>query len=283
MNMTRYLILALALLLGGQCMQARRAVLMAHYGSSDDATRAATIDLITADVKAALPGIEVRQALISPVVRRNLAARGLHADSPDMALLRLATEGYDTVYIQPSTILDGEETAEVRRAADRTRPFFSCLEVGKPLCFSPDDCLRLVDLLLREPKAADEAVIFVGHGNNLPSTATYCQLDYMMASSGKPGYQVSTIEGYPTAHTTLARLATDKKVRRVRLVPLLLVCGNHTRHDIAGDFADVIRAAGLDVRVQMRGLAELPAIRALYVDRVLRLTATPQATRTDAK
>ena len=65
---------------------------------------------ITSDVKAALPDMEVRQALISPVVRRNLAARGIQADSPDMALLRLACEGYDTVYIQPSTILDGEET-----------------------------------------------------------------------------------------------------------------------------------------------------------------------------
>ena len=252
-------------------MQARQAVLLAHYGSSDDATRAATIGRITSDVKAALPDMEVRQALISPVVRRNLAARGIQADSPDMALLRLACEGYDTVYIQPSTILDGEETAEVHRAADRTRPFFSFLKVGEPLCCSPDDCRRLVEILMREPKAEDEAVVFVGHGNNLPSTATYCQLDYMMGTAGQTGFHVSTIEGYPTAQTTLARLKADKRVKRVKLVPLLLVCGNHTRHDIAEDYAGVMQQGGLRPEAVMRGLAESPEVRAIYVERVLSL------------
>ena len=80
-------------------MQARQAVLLAHYGSSDDATRAATIGRITSDVKAALPDMEVRQALISPVVRRNLAARGIQADSPDMAFLQLS-EGRRTSMLQ---------------------------------------------------------------------------------------------------------------------------------------------------------------------------------------
>lgn len=270
-RMISYLLLTLCALAVPMGLQARRAMLVAHYGSSDDSTRAVTIDKITADIRSAMPDIEVRQAYISPVVRRNLAKRGIDSDSPVQAMLRLCTEGYDTVYVQSTTIIDGAEMAEVRAAVEQTRPFFKHVVTGRPLCYSPQDCMEVVSVLMSEPHEEDEAVIFVGHGNNLPSTATYCQLDYMMSVSGTAGYHVSTIEGYPTAQTTLAELAADRTVKRLKLVPLLLVCGNHTKNDIAKDFADAMKAGGYSATVVMHGLGENRAIRALYVTRALQL------------
>ena len=54
-------------------------------------------------------------------------------------------------------------------------------------------------------------------------------------------------------------------------MPLLLVCGNHTRNDIAGEYAEAVRKAGYEPQVVMRGLGENPEIRAIYVNRVQEL------------
>lgn len=251
--------------------EARTAVLVTHYGSSDNDTRTKTIDLITADIRQALPETEVRQAFISPVVRRNLERRGIMTDSPVQALLRLASEGYDSVYVQSTTLIDGVEMAEVRDAVGAVRPFFKSIGCSTSLCYSPEDCEELVKILAAEPCAKDEAVIYCGHGNNLPSTATYAMLDYMMQSGGCPRHHVSTIEGFPTAQTTAVQLKSQKGIRRLKLIPLLLVCGNHTKNDIAVDFAEAMTAAGYECQTVMRGLAENPAVRALYVARLLKL------------
>lgn len=268
------LIVILAASLCSLPAEAKTALLVTHYGSSDDTTRTLTIDKITADIRSALPLLEVREAYISPIVRRNLAKRGVSVESPVDALLRLRVEGYDTVFVQPTTMIDGIETAEVRKFADRVSPFFGLITVGQPLLDSPADCCALVSILEELPSRTGETVIYVGHGNDRPSTATYTQLDYMLHVGGRSDCHVSTIEGYPTAQTTLIELKRDKKIRNVTLVPLLLVCGNHTKNDLAGEFADVIRSAGYRVDILMRGLAELPAVRDLYVKKALTLVGS---------
>lgn len=253
--------------------EARKAVLVAHYGSSDDVTRSKTLDMITYDIRESLPGIEVREAYISPVVRRKIATRGIESKSPVDALIALKADGFDTVYVQPTTLLEGAETAEVRNAASKASPFFSLIKVGNPLCYSPEDCLELVGVLSHEACGKGESVVYVGHGNELPSTATYSQLDYMFAATDEPNYHVSTIEGYPTSESTVRQLTASGRIKKVKLVPLLLVCGNHTKNDIAGDFASTVRNAGYEAEVVMRGLGESPEVRQLYVERVKRLVS----------
>lgn len=252
--------------------EARQAILVAHYGSSDDETCSRTIDRITADIRTAFPDVEVREAYISPVVRGSLARRGIETASPTDALLKLRAEGYDTVYVESTTIIDGAEMGEVRRSVESVAPFFGHIALGRPLCYSPADCREVADIMMQEPMGNDEAVVYVGHGNMLPSTATYAQLNVMTAAGSNGRRMVSTIEGYPTAEVTATELRQRASgVKRVKLVPLLLVCGNHTRRDIAGVFAEAIRNAGYETEVVMRGLGENPEIRALYVERVRRL------------
>lgn len=251
---------------------ARSAILMAHYGSSDDSTRAKTINLITSEAAKAFREYEVRECYISSVVRRSLTARGSQADSPQEALLKLRAEGYDSVYVQPTTLIDGGETAEVRAVCKDMARFFSKLVCGNPLCYSPEDCLEVTAILAEEPVATDEVIVYAGHGNMLSSTAMYSQLDYMLEVTGHPGIFVSTIEGYPTAETTLYKLKKiGRKVNRVKIVPLLLVCGNHTKKDIAGEFAKTFSDAEYETEVLMRGLGEVSAIRALYISRLMAL------------
>lgn len=249
---------------------ARKGVVVAHYGSSNDETRAQTIDKITSEIRdAAGPGIPVCEAYISPVVRKNLSRRGINSQSPEEAFLSLRISGVDTLIVQPSLIIDGGEMEEVRKAVESVRPFFSHIELGRPLCYYPDDFREVVRILAKEDPEGADAVIFVGHGNELPSTATYSQLDYMLSDDGELNYHVSTIEGYPTAETTARQLKrSSKKIRKVKLVPFLLVCGNHTREDIAGEYAEALRRYGYEPELLMRGLGEVDEIRNMYVDRV---------------
>lgn len=249
----------------------KSALLVTHYGSSDDTTRSLTIDRITEDMRRAFPSVEVREAYISPVVRRNLEKKGLKTDSPVDALLRLQVEGFDSVYVQSTTIIDGIEMEEVRKSVRLVAPFFAFVKVGNSLLFTPDDCSRLVEILADYPSDGNQAIVYVGHGNDQPSTATYTQLDYMFHLSGLSRFHVSTIEGFPDVNSTITELSADKKLKKVTLLPLLLVCGNHTKQDIAGDFADALRKKGYRVETILRGLAELPAVRKLYVEKARKL------------
>ena len=67
----------------------KAALLITHYGSSDPQTRALTLDVVTREVQEAFPQFTVREAYISPIVRKRLAKEGVYKDSPTDALLKL--------------------------------------------------------------------------------------------------------------------------------------------------------------------------------------------------
>ncbi len=250
--------------------EAKKGVVVAHYGSSDDKTRALTLDKITAGIaEAAGTDIPVSEAYISPVVRKNLKRKGKTTFSPEEAFLEMRVNGVDTLIVQPSLIIDGGEMEEVRKAVSMVKPFFNHIELGRPVCYYPSDFEKVVDILAKENADGADAVIFVGHGNELPSTATYTQLDYMLADRGITNYHVSTIEGYPTAEATARQLQrTSGNIKNIKLVPFLLVCGNHTRNDIAGEYTEALHKYGYNTTLLMRGLGEIDEIRNIYVDRV---------------
>lgn len=111
----------------------KTALLITHYGSSDPDTRALTLDVITREAKETFPQFEVREAYISPIVRRRLEKQGVHKDSPVDALLKLRSEGYSRVLIQSTTLIEGSEMTSVRRDAESVKPFFKEIKVGKSI------------------------------------------------------------------------------------------------------------------------------------------------------
>ena len=245
----------------------KTALLITHYGSSDPDTRALTLDVITREAKETFPQFEVREAYISPIVRRRLEKQGVHKDSPVDALLKLRSEGYSHVLIQSTTLIEGSEMTSVRRDAESVKPFFKEIKVGNPLLYTVEDCEKVIEILTQEQPGKKEDVIYVGHGNQLPSTATYAMLDYMMKAHGLKNFHVSTIEGYPTLGATLAQLK-ETRPKQVTLIPLLLVCGNHTKEDIVGVWKPEMEKAGYQANVRMQGLGEQPAIRKLYMEHI---------------
>ena len=243
---------------------------MVHFGTTYDETRAKTIDAINEKARTAFPGLAVREAYTSRIVMKRLAKRGIQKDTPIDALLRLRSEGVKTVKIQPSYIIDGIEMDRLRKDVEQVRPFFDSIYVSTPLLYSVDDCQKVCDVLVGRHAVNQkqrEHVLFVGHGTEGPATALYSQLDYQLRAGGHPDYHVATIEGYPTLETAIDQIKAMKG-RRVTLVPLLFVAGDHASNDIAVEWKTELEQQGFAVSVCLEGLGEVPEIQQLYIEKI---------------
>ena len=258
----------------------KQALLMVHFGTTYDDTRATTIDALNSAAVAAFPEMKVVEAYTSRLVIKRLAARGIEKPTPRQALLSLAAEGYTDVFIQSSNVIDGVEMDALRKEAEAMVPFFDDIRVGEPLLYTLDDCHRVVEILAGRYGSdldARQSVVLVGHGTAIPANAIYSQIDYMFTAEGHPQFHVATVEGYPTLQTTVERLKAAK-AKSVRLVPFMFVAGDHARNDIDGDWRSELEGMGYRVSTVIEGLGQIPEIRELYLDHIRRgMTEKPLA------
>ena len=157
----------------------------------------------------------------------------------------------------------------LRQDVQQVRPFFDSIWVSTPLLYTVEDAEKVCKVLVNR-HAADakkrEQVLFIGHGTEGPATALYSQLDYMLNANGYANYHVATIEGYPTQETAMAKIKALKG-KKVTLVPLLFVAGDHANNDIAVEWKEAFEKEGLKVDVCLEGLGEVPEIQDLYMDK----------------
>ena len=59
--------------------------------------------------------------------------------------------------------------------------------------------------------------------------------------------------------------------KRLTLMPLMLVAGDHARNDLAGDASDswksILLARGFDVRTRLTGLGALESVQQRFVEK----------------
>lgn len=248
----------------------KSALLMVYFGTTFDDTRAASIDAINEKAKNEFPEMKVVEAYTSRIIISRLAKRGIVKPTPREALIKLAAEGYDHVFIQSTNVIDGIEAEALRNEADYMVPFFKDLRIGRPLLYSIEDCLNVEKILAERyssPKGKNSAVVLIGHGTETPANAIYSQMDYMFGAEGNPDFHVATVEGYPTFETTLAKLKSSK-VKNVTLIPFMFVAGDHARNDIAGDWKENLEKEGFKVSVIIEGLGQIPAIQDIYIQHI---------------
>ena len=267
-----YISLFLVLLCSAPCWAQDTALLMVHFGTTYDETRAKTIDAMNEKAVKAFPQMKVREAYTSRIVMKRLAQRGIKKDTPIDALLRLRAEGIKTVKIQPSYVIDGIEMDRLRQDVKQVRPFFDSIWVSTPLLYTVEDAETVCEVLVNRHTTDTkkrEHVLFIGHGTEGPATALYSQLDYMLRAGGHANYHVATIEGYPTQGTALAQIKAMKG-KKVTLVPLLFVAGDHANNDISVEWKEALEKEGLSVDVRLEGLGEVPEIQDLYIKKVVK-------------
>ena len=250
-----------------------KAVVCVSFGTSVPAARESITAVEDALRQAAGDRLFVT-ALTSPTIRRILKERGEAASSLDEALETLREQGVTEVLVQPTHILRGHEYDRLQREAEAWRDRFETLRVGKPLLADTEDLRALAAALSAAyPPRAEETLMLIGHGTDHAADMTYSALQTAFRLLGRTDVLVGTVEGWPAFDEVLAQLR-QRWGSSVHLVPLLLVAGDHARNDMAGSGPDSWRsrleAEGYTVRVTLRGLGLLPAVRELYRTHLVR-------------
>lgn len=259
----------------------KAALLMVHFGTTHDDTRALTIDAINQKAKDTFRDFEVREAYTSRIIMRRLKMRGIEKPNPVEALTQLKKEGFTHILIQSTNIIEGIEMESLRKDIVSMEKDFKEVRIGNPLLYTPADYEAVITALT--PKGSKEgATLLVGHGTYTPATAQYAMLDYMLQAKGFKNFHVGTIEGYPTFDTMEDRLKEDK-IRKVLLMPLMFVAGDHARNDIAGDWKKELEKRGYEVTVLMEGLGQNPAVQDLFIEHAQYMTRHKWVDITDKK
>lgn len=246
----------------------KAALLLVHFGTTHDDTRALTIDAINAKAKQAFPDMEIREAYTSRIIKYRLAQRGIEKKNPVEALAQLKADGYTHIIVQSTNIIDGVEMESLRKDVSSMSFLFKEIRVGTPLLYQEDDYRRVVDILSEKGKE-NRVTMLVGHGTYTPATAQYAMLDYMMQAEGHEDFVVGTVEGYPSFNDAVARIQGKKKVKQIQLLPFMFVAGDHAKNDIAGDMKQSLEEKGYQVTVLMEGLGQNPEIQDLFIEHAL--------------
>lgn len=250
-----------------ETMQAgdKAALLLVHFGTTHDDTRALTIDAINQKAQEAFPDLEFREAYTSRIVMNRLAKRGVYKKNPVEALAQLKADGFTHILIQSTNIIDGIEMESLRKDIDVMKDLFKEIRLGTPLLYTPEDYRQVISILSQKGKDKTMTVL-VGHGTYTPATAQYAMLDYMLEAEGHPDFVVATVEGYPTLDDAVRKIKEQKKIKQIQLLPFMFVAGDHAKNDIAGDIKQELESAGYQVSVLMEGLGQNPEIQDIFID-----------------
>ena len=250
-----------------------RELLAVSFGTSYNDSRRLTIGAIEEEMERAFPEFSVRRAFTSQIILNHVRSRdGISMDNVKEALARAADNGVKTLVIQPTHLMNGLEYHDLVAEAAGHVELFEQVVIGEPLLTSERD-FQLVMEAVTEASAVyddpDTAICLMGHGTESAANQVYERLENMLRRAGRSNYYVGTVEANPGLEDVLTAVRRGV-YRRVILMPLMVVAGDHVNNDMAGDGEDswktAVEEAGYEVTCLMQGLGELEKIRRLFVD-----------------
>ncbi|MBU2537172.1 MAG: sirohydrochlorin cobaltochelatase [Proteobacteria bacterium] len=300
------LLVALLLVLGAVGVQAapaeKKGVVLAVFGTSHESALPGILN-IRDQVQATLPGIPVRLAFTSNIIRRiwqerrkdpayatqhpDVPGEIINVKGPLATIADLQDEGYGYIIVQPTHMSSGEEFADlasyvqglnsIRTVKKRNMPFKKII-IGRPALGTHGieheyrhDIEQVASLLAPDVELARKdgrALIYFAHGNEHYSTGVYLEFEQVMRKQ-YPGVRiyVSMVEGFPDNERLMTQLQADK-TRKVLLKPFMTVAGDHAKNDMAGPEPDslksLLEARSINVAVSLVGLGESDAFAAVF-------------------
>lgn len=247
----------------------KEAILLVAFGTSVPEAQKA-LDQIDAQVKKAFPDVQVTWAYTSKIIRKKLAKEGKNLDPPTVALAKLMEDGYTRILVASLHSLPGVEFHDLGRDVEAFKslagPSGGKVFLSRPLLSSRENMEAVAKAVIKEvPKnrKPEDAVLLMGHGSeHHPGDAVYAALNYWMEGID-PKVFVGTVEGQPQIDYIIPKL---KKVgtKKVFLMPLMAVAGDHARNDLCGDEKDswrsVLENEGFKVECVLKGTGEMPEV-----------------------
>lgn len=257
----------------GQVETPKKGILLVAFGTSVPEARVA-LENIGEEVAKAFPDTEIRWAYSAALIRNKIKrTENMIVPSPATALAQMGDEGFTHVAVQSLHTIPGQEFSDIKKTAAAFNGLpksISHITLGTPLLNSPDDVAAMAKILpttVPAKRKKDEAVIFMGHGTHDPGNIYYPGLATYLQEEDSNIY-VGTVEGYPALDTIIPKLKA-KGIKKVWLMPLMSVAGDHTRNDMAGPEDDswksILEKKGFKVQTVLKGTGEYDVIVAQWV------------------
>ncbi|MDO5517974.1 MAG: sirohydrochlorin cobaltochelatase [Clostridium sp.] len=255
----------------------KKAILVVSFGTSHlDALRN-SIEKIENKIREEFKEYEVVRAFTAHMIIKKLKERdNLDILKPEEALEDLKNRGFEEVIIQPLHIIPGEEFDYIKGIAEDYKNDFNKIKVGRPIFFYqgveevPKDYSAFIESM-KEVLENEESVVLFGHGTAHASNAVYGMLQTVLEDEDYENVFVSTVEGYPSIESCIKRMK-KKGIKKTKLVPLLLVAGDHAKNDMASDEDDsmksILQREGIEVSLHLHGLGEVDKFDELYINRI---------------
>ncbi len=248
-------------------------ILLVSFGTSY-ANAQTALDHIGEQVRKTFPGIEVRWAFTSNIIRNTLKTKGRSVDSPAEALAKMGADGFTKIAVQSLHVIPGEEFEDLQKtvaAFNHIPKNAQKVVLGKPLLYRHEDitetCAALRTILPAD-RAPGDAIVMMGHGTSHESNIYYPGLQYYLWQQS-PLLFLGTVEGYPGLKEIIAELKAEK-VKTVWLMPFMSVAGDHAQNDMAGDspgsWKSQLKNAGFTVKPIIKGLGEYDAVDAIWIN-----------------
>jgi sirohydrochlorin cobaltochelatase len=247
-------------------------ILVVSFGTSFNDSRAETIGAVEKAIAAAYPAYEQRRAFTSQIIIDRVYERdGEKIDNLAEAMEKLRKDGVQEVAVQPTHVMNGFEYDEMREAIKPFEKDFARISYGLPLLSSDADFNEVADIIVAETKqydSEDTAIVFMGHGTEHEANSAYAKLDKILKDGGHPNYIIGTVEAEPSLDDVIEQL-DGLGVKKVVLLPFMIVAGDHANNDMAGDEDDswksILQSRGYTAQPVLRGLGQYPEIQAMFV------------------
>ncbi|SLM31406.1 CbiK1 [Desulfamplus magnetovallimortis] len=281
----------------------KKAIVLAVFGTTYP-TAIKSIQNLKHQIEEVYPDMPVKLAFTSEIIRAKWGKRAndegfrkkhpeipnefYTAQSPLATIANLQDQGYRHIAVQSTHIFAGEEyqnlKAEIealdsiKTLRERDKPFKKII-LGRPalgeasdVFHYTEDIKHAAEILGEDLEIAakkDSALVYMGHGNEIFSTGAYVELESALrdANPGKSIF-IGTVEGYPGPEKVLAALK-HAGVKKITLLPLMVVAGDHASNDMAGDEEDswksIFGAHGIEVFPVLRGLGEVDVWNEIYI------------------
>ena len=248
------------------------ALLVVSFGTSYKETREKTIEVIEREIAEAFKEADFKRAFTSGMIIKRMKQRdGILVNNVDEALKEICDEGYKNVLIQPTHIINGDEFEKMLGMIMPYVGNFEHIKIGRPMLTTSNDYERVVNIIMEEMSdlSKDEALVLMGHGTGHYTDAAYAALDYRFKAMGYKNVFVGTVEGYPELDDIIPMIK-EYNPSKIRLLPFMIVAGDHATNDMAGDDEDswknVLLNEGFEVECIIKGLGEMEGIRQIYID-----------------
>lgn len=249
-------------------------ILLVAFGTSMEEARTSLDDVGKAYEKA-YPDKPVIWAYTSDIIRKKLASEGKTVFSVREALDECVKRGIVDLRVQSLHVSPGEEYSMLERMLARylaEHPgIFLHLWLGHPLLESVqdlDEVISAVTASLPKSRTSRDAVILMGHGNDRGPGDLTLACVAMTMNARDPLMFLASVEGGNSFDKVLPNLE-KAGVKKVYLMPFMMVAGDHANNDLAGpeedSWASMVKAKGMQVEAQLTGLGSIKGVQNVFL------------------